>query len=195
MKKLQLIAIFLLAAFSMNFAQVEWTIDKAHSKIGFTVTHLLIAEVDGYFRTFDGKITSKGDDFENTEIEFTADVKSIFTDNEKRDAHLKSDDFFNAEKYPNMTFKSKSFKKVGDKKYKLIGDLTIRNVTKTIELDVRHIGTVKDPWGNTKAGFTIKGDINRFDFGLKWDVAIEAGGLVVSETVELDIKVELAKKS
>jgi len=195
MKKLQLIAIFLVAALSMGFAQTEWTFDKAHSKIGFSVSHLVIAEVDGFFKSFDGKIMAKGDDFENTEIEFTADVNSIFTDNEKRDGHLKSDDFFNAEKYPTMTFKSKSFKKVGDKKYKLVGDLTIRNFTKTIEMDVKHNGTVKDPWGNTKAGFTIKGELNRFDFGLKWNAAIEAGGLVVGETVELDIKIELAKKS
>lgn len=195
MKKLQLIAIFLVAALSMGFAQSEWMFDKAHSKIGFSVTHLVIAEVDGFFKSFDGTIMTRGDDFENTEIEFTADVNSIFTDNEKRDGHLKSDDFFNAEKYPTMTFKSKSFKKVGDKKYKLVGDLTIRNVTKTIEMDVKHNGTVKDPWGNTKAGFTIKGELNRFDFGLKWNAAIETGGLVVGETVELDIKIELAKKS
>ncbi|MBM4175589.1 MAG: polyisoprenoid-binding protein [Ignavibacteria bacterium] len=194
MKKLQLIAISLVALLSISFAQTEWTFDKSHSKIGFTVTHLVIAEVDGFFRTFDGKITSKGEDFENTEIEFTADVNSISTDNEKRDAHLKSDDFFNAEKYPTITFKSKSFKKIEDKKYKLAGDITIRNITKTIELDVKHNGTVKDPWGNTKAGFIVKGELNRFDYGLKWDAAIETGGLVVGKTVELVIKVELAKQ-
>lgn len=195
MKKLQLIAILFLAVFSTSFAQTEWVIDQAHSKIGFSVTHLLIAEVDGFFMSFDGKIMAKGDDFENAEIEFSADVNSIFTANEQRDAHLKSDDFFNAEKYPTMTFKSKSLKKVGDKKYKLVGDFTMRNITKTVELDVKHNGTVKDPWGNIKAGFTIKGELNRFDFGLKWNAAIETGGLVVGKTVELDIKIELAKKS
>lgn len=175
-------------------AQTNWVIDKSHSKIGFAVDHLVISEVEGYFRTFDGKVTSKGDDFQDATIEFSVDINSINTDNKDRDNHLKSDDFFNAEKYPKMTFKSTSFKKVKDKKYKLTGDLTIRNTTKRVDLDVTFNGIVKDPWGNTKAGFKVTGELNRFDYGLKFNALTELGGAVVGENVRLNINIEVDKK-
>lgn len=192
MKTIKIAAmVFLLAGIS--FAQTNWGLDKSHSKIGFSVTHMIITETEGQFNSFDVKVVSKNDNFEDAQIDFSADVNSIDTDNEKRDAHLKGDDFFSAEKFPKMTFVGKSFKKVSDKNYKLVGNLTIRDVTKEVTLDVKYNGTVKDPWGNTKAGFKVSGEINRFDFGLKWNAALETGGLVVSEDVTLNINLELNK--
>ena len=172
-----------------------WVIDKAHSKIGFAVTHLLITEVEGYFKDFDLTVLTNKADFVDAKIEFTAKTASIFTDNEKRDEHLRSDDFFNSEKFPEMKFVSKSFKKVGNNKYKLTGDLTIRDVTKSITLDVVYNGTIKDPWGNTKAGFNVTGQLNRFDYGLKWNALTELGGAVVDKIVKLRINVQLKQQS
>ena len=139
-------------------------------------------------------VTAPGEGFDNAKIDFTADIASIDTENEKRDEHLRSDDFFNAEQFPKMTFNSKSFKKVDGNNYKLVGDLTIRDVTKEVELDVVYNGTVKDPWGNTKSGFSLEGVINRFDYNLKWDATIETGGLVVGEDVTILGKLQLVKQ-
>lgn len=175
-------------------AQSNWTIDASHSKVQFTVTHLMISEVTGKFRMYEGKVVTTKDDFTDSQIEFSADVNSINTDDEGRDKHLKSDDFFNAEKYPKMTFKSKSFKKVSGKNYKLTGDMTIRDITKSVEFDVVYNGSIKDPWGNTKAGFKLNGNINRIDYGLKWNAAVEAGGVVVSENVNITCDIELGKQ-
>ncbi len=193
MKNIKSIFLILLLVSTVIAAQTKWKFDKAHTTIGFSVTHLVITEVEGKFKKFGGKIITPGDDFENAQVEFWADVNSISTENKKRDKHLKSDDFFNAEKFPKLTFKSKSFKKVGEKKYKLVGDLTIRDKTKEVELDVTHNGTIKDPWGNTRAGFKIEGEINRFDFGLKWNKLMELGGAVVGKTVRIKINTELKK--
>jgi len=192
MKKLLVAAIILLFTLTIN-AQTKWIIDKAHSKVQFTVTHLVISEVTGNFKSYDGNITATKDDFSDAKIDFTVDINSINTDNEQRDNHLKSDDFFNAEKFPKMTFKGKSFKKVGDNKFQLTGDLTIRDVTKEVTLDVVHNGTVKDPWGNTKAGFKITGSLNRFDYNLKWNALTELGGAVVGRTVNIVVDLQLQK--
>lgn len=186
------VLLLLFGFFSIN-AQSKWTVDKAHSKVQFTVTHLIISEVTGQFKSFDANIEAAKDDFTNAKIEFSADVNSIDTDNEDRDKHLKSDDFFNAEKFPKITFVGKSFKKVGGKNYKLVGDFTMREVTKQVTLDVVYNGSVKDPWGNTKAGFKIKGEINRFDYNLKWNSLMEAGGAVVGKTVSIVVDLELQK--
>ena len=194
MKTLKILIALLFISASLTFAQTNWAFDKSHSKIGFSVTHLLITDVEGQFKDFEATIVSPSEDFQNATIEFSADIASIDTDNEKRDGHLKSDDFFNAEKFPTMTFKSKSLTKVDGKKYKLVGDLTIRDVTKVVSLDVKYNGTVKDPWGNIKSGFTLEGVINRFDYNLKWDSAIETGGLVVGEDVTILAKLQLVKK-
>lgn len=174
-------------------AQTNWVIDKSHSKVGFSVTHLVISEVDGNFASYDGKVSSKGDDFEGASIEFSVDINSVDTDNKDRDNHLKSDDFFNAEKFPKMSFKSKSLKKVSGKNFKLVGDLTIRDVTKQVELDVIYNGTTVDPWGQTKAGFKITGEVNRFDYNLKWNTITELGGAVVGKEVTLKINLQLIK--
>lgn len=194
MKRLMFVPLLLVALTLTTSAQETWRFDKAHSTIGFHVTHMVIAEVDGKFKKYEGTVKTKGDDFSNASVNFEVDVASIDTDNDKRDEHLRSDDFFNAEKYPKMTFVGKSMKKTGNDTYKLMGDLTIRDVTKSVTLDVKHNGTIKDPWGNTRAGFSMSGALNRFDYNLKWNNLMEAGGAVVGKEVRLDIDVELIQQ-
>lgn len=186
-------AVLIVMGFTFVNAQTKWNVDKSHSNVGFSVTHLVISEVTGQFKSFNADIETKNDDFTDAKINFTIDVASISTENEGRDKHLKSDDFFNAEKFPKITFVGKSFKKVEGKKYKLVGDFTMRDVTKQITLDVVFNGTVKDPWGNTKAGFKISGELNRMDYNVKWNNLIEAGGAVVSKEVAININLELNK--
>lgn len=195
MKHLIKTFVFLLVVTSINFAQTEWAFDKSHSNVSFSVTHMVIAETEGTFRSYEGKVITDGDSFENAEISLTVDINSIDTDNEKRDGHLKSDDFFNAEKFPQMTFAGKKFNKVDGKNYELIGDLTIRDITKEVKLDVVLNGTIVDPWGNTRAGFKLSGELNRFDYNLKWNKVMEAGGLVVGETVTINANIELIKQT
>jgi len=193
MKKIQLlIAVFLLTA-TFGYGQSNWKIDASHSNVIFTVSHMVVSEVSGYFKIFEGAVSAKDDLFKDAKITFSADAASINTDNEKRDEHLKSDDFFSTAKYPKITFVSKSFKKVKNNKYKLTGDFTMKGVTKQITLDVTYNGTVKDPWGNTRAGFKLSGELNRFDYNLKWNNVVEAGGAVVGKTVTIKCNIELVK--
>ncbi len=187
-------AAFALVAFAQStFAQSSWTLDKSHSSVKFGVQHLVVSEVEGSFKSFTGTVNAKDDQFTDAKIDFAVDIASINTDDEKRDGHLKSDDFFNAEKFPQMKFVGKTFKKTGKNKYKLTGDLTIRDVTKTVSFDVDFGGIVKDPWGNTKAGFKAVTSINRFDYNLKWNTMLEAGGAVVGKDVKITVNIELAK--
>jgi polyisoprenoid-binding protein YceI len=197
MKTLKQTAIAALLVVSWGFnAQTNWKVDGSHSKLGFAVTHLMVSETEGKFKVYEGTVASKSDlDFTDAKIEFSVDVNSINTDDEKRDGHLKSADFFDVEKFPNMTFKATSMK-AGKVKgtYDLEGDLTMHGVTKKVKLTA--IGaskTVKDPWGNTKYAFKITGKLNRVDYGLKWNAALEAGGVVVSEDVKIDCTIELNK--
>ncbi len=194
MKFLKAALIVLLIAATQTFA-TEWKFDKAHTGIGFKVKHMVISTVTGKFTEYDGTIKTDGEDFSGAKVSFTANINSINTGIEKRDNHLKSDDFFNAKKHPKMEFESTSFRKLSGNKYQLVGDLTIRGTTKRIILDVVHNGTVEDPMGNTKAGFKITGTLNRFDFGLKWSKNLDSGKLVVGKEVKLDIDVELAKQT
>jgi polyisoprenoid-binding protein YceI len=177
-----------------TFAQATkmWKVDNVHSAVKFSVTHLVISEVDGSFKVYNGSISTAKDDFSDAVIDFSIDVNSINTDNAMRDGHLKGDDFFNAATYPTMTFKSTSFKKKEGNKYELVGNLTVRNVTKKVVFDVKHGGTVKDGYGNTKAGFKVTGSINRFDYGLKWNALTEAGGATVGAEVSLSANLEFA---
>ena len=173
-----------------SFGQSKWKVDNVHSGVKFTVEHMMISEVEGSFKTYNGTINAPGKDFNDAQIEFTVDVNSINTDNEMRDKHLKSDDFFNAEKFPVMTFKSTSFKKVSENKYQLTGMLTIRDVTKKVIFDVTYGGTRKDPYGNVKSGFKTTLTINRQDYNLKWTGKTEAGELVVADNVEMQLRLE-----
>lgn len=174
-------------------AAAKWSVDKAHSNVKFTVTHLLVSEVEGSFKLFDGSMEASKPDFSDAKINFTVDVNSVNTDNDMRDKHLKSDEFFGAEKYPQIKFVSASFTPAGGNKYKLGGNLTIKDVTKPVIFDVTYGGTA-NAMGKTKSGFKAKTTINRFDYNLKWDKATEAGGLVVSKDVDLVVNAELNKE-
>ncbi len=174
--------------------KTTWAIDPAHSEVQFKVKHLVISTVTGQFKNFSGKLETESDTFENAKVTFEADIKSISTNNEDRDNHLKSSDFFEAESYPKLTFVSKSFNKLGGGEFKLIGDLTIKGTSKEVVLNVEHGGVMVDPYGNTKAGFEITGEINRKDFGLTWGAITEAGGVVVSDEVKLLMNIQLVKK-
>ena len=175
-------------------AQTKWNLDNAHTNVKFTATHMVISEVDGAFKTFSGVMTASKPDFTDAQIDITVDIASINTDNEMRDKHLKSDDFFNAEKFPKMTFKSVSMKKLTGNKYELTGDLTIRDITKRVKFAVTYGGSVKDPWGNTKAGFKATATINRFDYGLKWNSLVETGGAMVGAEITININAEFAQQ-
>ena len=168
----------------------NWSIDNAHSEIAFKVKHMMISTVTGHFEDFEATAKTNGDNFNNAVIEFSAKTASINTKNKDRDAHLKSDDFFNSEKFPEMKFVSKSF----DGEH-LIGDLTIRDITKEITLNADFNGVAVDPYGQTKAGFEITGEINRKDFNLTWSAITEAGSIVVSDKVKLVVDVQFIKQS
>jgi polyisoprenoid-binding protein YceI len=170
--------------------KTNWSIDNAHSEIAFKVKHMMISTVTGHFEDFKATAKTDGDNFDNVEFAFSAKTASINTKNKDRDTHLKSDDFFNSEKFPEMTFVSKSFD--GDK---LIGDLTIRDVTKEITLDAELNGVAVDPYGQTKAGFEMRGEVNRKDFNLTWNAVTEAGSIVVSDKVKLVVDVQFTKQS
>lgn len=192
MKKVFLLLVAVSIA-ATSFAQSKWTVDPVHSTVKFSVAHLVISEVEGSFKKFSGDITAANPDFTGASIAFSVDVNSINTDNEMRDKHLKSDDFFNSEKYPLMVFKSTSFKKVSGNKYLLIGNLTIRNVTKLVKFNVTYGGQANDGYGNVKAGFKASGSINRFDYGLKYNSLTEAGGATVGKDIAITLNLEFAK--
>jgi polyisoprenoid-binding protein YceI len=172
----------------------KWVIDPTHSEISFKVKHLVISTVTGYFREFEGGLEQEGDTFEGAQAHFTAKIDSIDTNQKDRDNHLKSDDFFNAEQYPELKFESTAFEKISDDKYRVTGDLTIRDVTRPVELEAEFLGEATDPYGNDKAGFEIRGKINRKEFGLKWSAVTEAGKVVVSDEVRLDLNVQVTKQ-
>jgi len=177
-------------------AQTNWKVDASHSKMGFSVVHMMVSETEGKFKLYDGKVVSKSEtDFTGASVEFLVDVASVNTDDEKRDGHLKSEDFFSAEKFPKMAFKSVSMKPGKVKgTYELVGDLTIKGVTrKETFIATGAAKSVKDPWGNIRYAFKVNGKINRVNYGLKWNAALEAGGLAVSEDVKIDCTIELVK--
>ena len=196
--KTKLKTIIAIAAISLSAkAQTNWNVDASHSKLGFAVTHMMVSEVEGKFKMYSGQVsTPKTDgDFTGANLNFSVDVASINTDDEKRDGHLKSADFFDAEKFPKITFKSTSMKPGKIKNtYILTGDLTMHGVTKSVTLNA--IGAskiVKDPYGMERYAFKVTGKINRIDYGLKYNSVLEAGGVALSEMVRLDITVEITK--
>lgn len=174
--------------------QTMWGIDPAHSEIYFKVKHMMVSTVTGAFNEFEGKVVSKNEDFEHATISFSANIESVDTKNKQRDEHLKSDDFFNATQFPKLTFQSKSFTKKSNGDYKLVGDLTIRDHTREVELTVEYNGIAVDPYGQTKAGFELSGKINRKEFGLKWNALTEAGGVMVSDEVRLALNIQLVQQ-
>ena len=192
MKKITLVLAVL--AFSISSFAQSWKLDPAHSRIHFTTQYLVITDVEGDFKTFDGIFTSSKPDWSDLEVDVTIQVNSISTDNDNRDNHLKSDDFFNAEKFPTITFKSKSIKIIDKNKYVLTGDLTIRDVTKTVEIPFVYGGSITDSKGRVKAGFKATGKINRKEFNLKYSGAAASGEAVVSDDVEFKLDAVLIKQ-
>lgn len=172
----------------------KWLVDLSHSEVHFKIKHLVISTVTGSFKKFDGSFESSKDDFSDAKVNFTVDTASVDTNSEQRDGHLKSDDFFNSEKYPQMKFISASILKKNEEEYILKGDLTIRDVTKPVELYVEYGGQTADMYSQTKAGFDVTGKIDRQEYGLKWSAVTEAGGLVVSNDVKLSISLQFIKQ-
>ena len=174
--------------------KTKWILDVAHSEISFKVKHLMITNVKGVFKEFGASIYTTGEDFMTSEIDFFMDPASIDTRDAKRDEHLRSADFFDVENHKEITFVGNSYEKVDDDgSYELYGDLTIKGITKQVKLDVEFGGVMKDPWGNEKAGFTINGKINRKDWGLVWNAALESGGVLVSEDVKISCELQLVR--
>lgn len=175
--------------------KTKWAVDPTHSEIVFKVKHLMITNVKGEFRKFTSEINADGEDFTKASISATIDASSIFTNEDNRDGHLKSADFFDVGNYPELKFTGTSFKKIDDENYQLKGILTIKDVSKEVALDVEFGGINKDPWGNEKAGFSINGKINRKDWGLNWNAALETGGVLVSDEVKISAEVQFVKQA
>jgi len=172
--------------------KTKWVIDPTHSEVAFKVKHLMISNVKGNFSAFEVNALTDGDDFSHAEINVSINTSSISTGVADRDAHLKSPDFFDSANFETMTFVSKSLTGSGDD-YKLEGDLTIRGITNPVSLNVEFGGLMTDPWGNVKAGFNVDGKINRKDWGLTWNAALEAGGVLVADEVRINAEIELLK--
>lgn len=173
--------------------KIVWNLDSTHSEIGFKVKHMMISNVSGYFEKFSLKVETEGLDFTKSNIEFIADTASVNTDNAQRDGHLKSADFFDSENFPSMKFESTKVEFSGNNNYIMHGNLTIKEISKQIKLNVEFGGTGKDPWGNERAGFNIEGKINRSEWNLTWNAALEAGGVLVSDEVRIFAEIELIK--
>ena len=177
-------------------ANVKWAVDPMHSEVQFKVKHLMITTVTGYFQKFNIEAETEDEQFTKANrVVFTADVNSISTNNEQRDTHLRSAEFFDAEQFGEVRFESANYEKVGDDNYKLQGNLTIKGVTKPVTVDVEFGGIVVDPYGQTKAGFTVTGKISRKEFGLTWNAVTEAGSVVVSDEIKLHAEVQLVKQA
>ena len=175
-------------------ASTTWALDPTHSELQFKVKHLMITTVTGNLSIFSAALTTESVDFEGAQISFEAEANSVKTGNSDRDNHLIGGDFFDSETHPKISFTSTSSKKGGDD-YILEGDLTVKGTTKPVKLNVEFGGIATDPWGNTKAGFTLTGKINRSDFGLTWNAALETGGVMVSEEVKLAGELQFVKQA
>jgi polyisoprenoid-binding protein YceI len=176
-------------------ATTKWILDPTHSEIQFKIRHLMITHVTGSFGKFTADVETENENFETARISFTAEVDSITTNNEQRDAHLKSADFFESSKHPVLSFNSSKLEKISGEEYTLHGAMSFHGITKNIKLHVEHGGVIKDPWGNTRTGFTVEGKINRKDFGLVWNAATEAGGVVLGDEVKIHASAEFVKQA
>ena len=176
-------------------AKEKWLVDAAHSSIDFAVKHMMIATVKGAFHEFDATVEADLADLTTANIAFSVNVASVDTRNSDRDNHLRSADFFDVENYPQMTFQSTSIKKTGDGDYEVTGDLTIRGTTHPATFEAAFEGQGKDPWGNEKVGFSANGRINRSDYGLTWNAALETGGVLVGDQVKISLDIEAAKQA
>lgn len=190
-------AAFALALFAgkINSQNTAWNLDKSHSSVGFTVEHMMVSETAGQFNDFTTSFKSDKPDFSDVKGDLVIQVASVDTKEPKRDGHLKSPDFFDAEKYPTIKFEIKQFQKLKDKNYKLVGNLTMHGVTRSVTLNGKFAGIVKDPYGMTRTGIRINGEIDRYDFGLKYNAAMEAGGMVIGQKVNISCNIELTQQT
>lgn len=190
-----LISLLAIILTSLGYSQTtNWKIDQSHSNVSFEVSHMVVATVTGKFQEFSGNITSDKADFTDVNISFNIQTASINTNNTKRDDHLRNADFFDAEKFPVISFTGKTMELKSGNKYTLKGDLSMHGVTKMVELEARFNGTIKDPWGKTRAGFKVTGELKRSDFGLTYNSALEAGGLMIGDIVTINVNLELVKQ-
>jgi polyisoprenoid-binding protein YceI len=173
----------------------KWVIDPTHSEIGFKIKHLMITNVSGKFEAFEAEVQTEGDDFTTAQIEAKIRTASINTNNLQRDEHLRNSDFFEVDKHPEILFSSTKVEKVDEENFVVYGNLSLKGIVKPVKLDVEYSGATKDPWGNQKAGFVISGKINRSDFGLNFNAALETGGLVLGEEVKINSEVQLVKQA
>jgi polyisoprenoid-binding protein YceI len=171
-----------------------WVLDPTHSELQFKIKHLMISTVSGQFNQFKGTVETRGDDFTTAKVHFEAEIDSISTNNLQRDEHLRAADFFNAENYPNLVFKGERMEKTGENEYKLYGTITIKDVSKKLILDVEFGGITKDPWGNTRTGFSVTGKINRQDYGISFGAVSESGGLLLGDEVKINADVQFVKQ-
>ena len=171
----------------------NWNIDAAHSGINFSIRHMVVSKVRGRFAQYTGAVHIDDDDLTRAVVEATINASSIDTGTPERDAHLRSPDFFDVEKFPDLRFRSQRIEKIDDERYRVVGDLTIRDVTREVALDVEYGGRAKDPWGNERIGFVARTSIDRKDFGLKWNQVLEAGGLLVSDRVDIELEVQAVR--
>ena len=177
-------------------ARSKWVLDPTHSEVTFKVRHMMISNVTGQFTNFEASVETEEEDFTTAKVLFTVDANSVSSGNEQRDGHLKGPDFFDTAKFPQIKFVTTKYENVdNDGSYEVYGDLTIRDVTKNVRLDTEFGGVIKDPWGNTRAGFTVSGKINRKEFGLQWHAVTEAGGLVVADEVRIHVGLEFIKQA
>ena len=173
----------------------KWALDPTHSNLGFKIKHLMISNVSGSFKTFNAEVQTNGTDFSTAQINLTAAMETISTNHEQRDTHLRNADFFEVEKYPELKFTSTKVEKTDSDEFSLYGDLTLKGTTKPVKLHVEFNGTVKDPWGNERAGFVITGKINRSEWGVNFNAALETGGVVLSDEVRIISEIELVKQA
>lgn len=173
----------------------KWVLDPTHSELGFKIKHLMISNVSGSFKNFQIEMQTDGEDLTTGDIHVTADIASIDTKNDQRDAHLRTSDFFEAEKYPVLKFQSTKVEKIDDEMYTVLGNLTMKGITKPVQLNVEYSGLTKDPWGGERAGFVVKGKINRSEFGVTFNTILETGGVALSEEIKILGEVQLVKQA
>ncbi len=176
-------------------ATTKWALDPSHSELVFKVKHLMITNVKGEFRKIQGEVISQGNDFSKASVQISIDASSVFTNDENRDGHLRAADFFDVENHKEISFKGSELTKLDDENYQLKGLLTIKGISKEVNLEVEFGGINKDPWGNEKAGFSVSGKINRKDWGLNWNAALETGGVLVSDDVKINAEVQFVKQA
>lgn len=176
-------------------ATTKWSLDPTHSELGFKIKHLMITNVSGNFNKFEVMAETPTDDFNDAKVTVDIEVDSINTNNAQRDEHLRNADFFEAEKFPNITFRSTKIEKVDDENYNITGNLTIKETTKSVKLAAEYSGVTRDPWGNIKAGFSLNGKINRKDFGISYNATMETGGVMLGEELKINGEIQLVKQA